>query len=38
MSAPDSHVIVDARPQTVSIDPRRSAVIVVDNEEDELYR
>jgi ureidoacrylate peracid hydrolase len=34
MSAPDSQVIVEARPQTVSINPLRSAVIVVDMQND----
>jgi ureidoacrylate peracid hydrolase len=34
MSAPESQIIIEARPQSLGIDPRRSAVIVVDMQND----
>jgi nicotinamidase-related amidase len=34
MSAPQSQIIIEARPQSLGVDPRRSAVIVVDMQND----
>ena len=34
MSASEGHIAIDARPQPLNIDPRRSAVIVVDMQND----